>query len=477
MKKISLIIIFILLSIIPVLASGIELTLDDCVQLALENNKELQKARADVEKMKQEYNNVRGSLLPQINLNAGYQLSQSHLPNSAVMEIPSLSDMLYGTGDLSGNPTANDSLEIYNDQIIAGYVDGAFADFVPSKLSKEASAFAQVKLDQVIFMGGKLIKGIKIAGKVKTMQQKNYLLVQQDVVYSTKDLFYKVLLLKKVVEIQQDALDLARQYQQQVQNMYDQGLVSEYDLLRAQLQTANLKPKVIEAENNYALLLQNFKNHLGLTDEEVTFTGEFEYPDTKPMSLEQALEDGKNSRIELDLASINVQINEVALSIQKGSFLPNIFLSAEYQKYAGSSGRYKLTYDDIGDSYQVGIGLSIPLFTGLSNSAKIAKARQDLKKAKLSYLQLEEGVELDIKNSYLTYKNAKLKVETQKSNVELAEKGLAIAQARYKNQVAVQLEVLDAQVQLKSAKLNYLNALYETIMSYERLKKAVGIKL
>jgi len=477
MKKLCVITLFIILFATPLVTQVEELTLSDCIQLALENNKELQKARAEVEKMKQEYNNVRGSLLPQISLNAGYQLSQSHLPNSAVMDIPSLSDIIYGTEDLTGIPTSNDSLEIYNDQIIAGYMDGAFADFVPSKLQKEAAAFAQVKLDQVVFMGGKLIKGISIAGKIKTMQQKNYFLVQQDVVYTTKDMFYKVLLLKKVVYIQKEAIDLALQYQQQVQNMFEQDLVSEYDLLRAKLQTANLKPEVIQAENNYALLLESFKNHLGVDDEEIEFSGEFLFPEVRSMSLEEAIQIGKKDRIELDLASINIEINEVALSIQKGSFLPNIFLSAEYQKYAGSSGRYKITYNDIGDTYQVGVGLSMPLFTGFSNTAKIAKARQDLKMAKLSFLQLEEGIELDIKNTYLTFKNAKLKVESQKQNVKLAEKGLAIAQARYENQVAVQLEVLDAQVQLKSVRLNHLQALYDAIISYEQLKKAIGIQL
>ncbi|MBN2016880.1 MAG: TolC family protein [Candidatus Cloacimonetes bacterium] len=477
MKKLSLITVIIIIFTTLLVAERYELKLSDCIQRALENNKELQKARAEVEKMKQEYNNIRGSLLPQISLNAGYQLSQSHLPKSALMDIPSLSDMIYGTGDLTGIPTENDSLEIYNDQIIAGYVDGAFADFVPSELQKEAAAFAQIKLDQVVFMGGKLIKGIRIAGKIKNMQQKNYLLVQQDVIFKTKDMFYKVLLLEQLVDIQKEALDLAYQYQQQVKNMFAQGLVSEYDLLRARLQTANLEPEVIQAENNYTLLLESFKNHLGIEDEKVEFSGEFLLPEIKLMSLEEAIQHGKQDRIELDLASINVEINKVVLSIQKGNLLPNIFISAEYQKYAGSSGRYKITYDDIGDTYQVGVGLSIPLFTGFSNTAKIAKARQDLKMAKLSYLQLEEGIELDIKNSYLTFKNAKLKVESQKQNVKLAEKGFTIAQARYENQVAVQLEVLDAQVQLKSARLNHLQALYDAIISYEQLKKAIGIQL
>ena len=476
MKKISVLLIL-TFCIVPILVHSETLHLSDCVELALKNNRELQRARAEVEKMKQEYNNVRGNLLPQITLSAGYQLSQSHLPNSAVGDITPLSDMIYGSSDLYGNPTANDSLEIENDQIIGGYVDGIVDGLFPTKLQKEASAAVQIKLDQVIFLGGKLINGIRIAGKVKTMQQKNYFLVQQDVIYNTKDMFYQVLLLEQVVDIQHEALDLAQQYEKQVNDMFDQGLVSEYDLLRAQLQIVQLKPEILEAENNYVLLLQSFRNHLGIEENDVEFSGEFESPEISELSLSHAIAVGKRDRIELDLASINVEISEVALTVQKGSFLPSIALSSEYQKYAGTSGGYKLNYDDVGDSYQVGIGLSLPLFTGLSNSAKTAKARQSLKQAKLSYLEIEDAIELDVENSYRTLNNAKQKMESQQSNVQLAEKGLTIARARYENQIAVQLEVLDAQVQLKSARLNHLYAMYEVIMASEQLKKTIGIQL
>lgn len=147
--------------------SGTQLSLEDCILLAKENNKTLQKAQQEVSKYKADYNNVRGSLFPQISLNAGYQYKRTELPESAVMEMPSLSDML---NPLTGSASGTDNTLYENEQIIAETIDGAFSSLIPEKVQKENSAFANLKLDQVIFMGGKLINGINVAGKLYHLQ-------------------------------------------------------------------------------------------------------------------------------------------------------------------------------------------------------------------------------------------------------------------------------------------------------------------
>ncbi|HPR17902.1 MAG TPA: TolC family protein, partial [Candidatus Cloacimonadota bacterium] len=160
---------------------------------------------------------------------------------------------------------------------------------------------------------------------------------------------------------------------------------------------------------------------------------------------------------------------------QKGNFLPNVALSAEYCYYGTDS--EKIESDDFGHYYQVGIGFSMPLFTGFSNTAKIKEARHSLKQSELDNRTLQENIELDVRNSYLQLQADLEKVDVQNKNVDLANKGLQIAQARYENQVSNQLEVIDAQLQLKSAKLNAMNARYSALMSYEKMLKAMGRKL
>jgi outer membrane protein TolC len=119
----------------------------------------------------------------------------------------------------------------------------------------------------------------------------------------------------------------------------------------------------------------------------------------------------------------------------------------------------------------------MPLFTGFSNSSKIKKARHSLKQAELDHRTLQEMIELDVRNSYWQLQADLEKVGNQNRNVELATKGLEIANARYENQVSNQLEVIDAQLQLKSAKLSNMNAKYSALIAYKKLLKAMGREL
>ena len=440
----------------------ITLTLQESVEMAKENNKELQKAREEVGKYRQEYNNVRGNLFPQITLSGGYQYKHMKLPDSAIPIMPSVESML------ANNVTTNDS-------IIAGFIDYGFSSFIPEQESDEYSLAGTVSLSQVIFMGGKLINGINIAGKLYHLQEKKYFLDEQNLIFSTTDLYYKTKLAAEVAEIQADALDFANLYFKQVSDMYEEGLVSEYDMLRAELEVQKLEPDVLEAEKNSKLAMESFANHLNLDDPDLELIDDTDLPEMEKIDLKNAVESGLKKRMEIELSEIGVDVSKVMLRYEKGNFLPNIGITADYT-YFGADEK-KIESDDWGNSYQVGIGFSMPLFTGFSNSSKIKKAKHTLNQSKLDHRTLQEMIELDIRNSYWQLQADLEKVNVQTRNVKLATKGLEIANARYKNQVSNQLEIIDAQLQLKAAKLSFMNAKYAAVISYTKLQKAMGREL
>ncbi len=433
------------------------LTLQESVEMAKENNKDLQKAREEVGKYRQEYNNVRGNLFPQISLSGGYQYKHMKYPDSSQLGF-TFTSLLDSTGSDFENA-------------VAGAVDG----MLPSDTSDEYSLAGKVSLNQVIFMGGKLINGINVANKLYHLQEKKYFLDEQNLIFNTIDLYYKTKLAAEVAEIQAEALDFANLYFQQVEDMNEEGLVSEYDLLRAELEVQKLEPEVLEAEKNSKLAMESFTNHLDIKESKLLLIDDITLPEMEEIDLDNAVESGLKNRMEIELSEIGVDVSKVLLRYEKGNFLPNIGLTADYT-YFGTD-EEKIESDDWGSSYQVGLGFSMPLFTGLSNSSKIKKAKHTLNQSKLDHRTLQEMIELDVRNSYWQWKADLEKVTTQNRNVELATKGLEIANARYENQVSNQLEIIDAQLQLKAAKLSFMNAKYAAVISYTKLRKAMGREL
>lgn len=439
------------------------ISLDESIAMAREHNIKLQLAGEEIEKARQTYNDVRGSLLPQLTLESGYQLSRTNLPDSS---LPAAVDFSSGL-----SATASD-----DDEYLAGVMSGVVNSMIPSSPMDEASLGVQLKLTQVLFLGGKLINGIKAVDRYRSIQRLNYSLVEQEVVVQTTEQFYQCLLAGKLAQLQEEALATANRHLQRVEAFQREGMVSDYDLLRARLEVAKLNPQVLEAKNNYQLALAAFRKQIGSTDASVIPEGEFVLPQVEDVSLEAALTEGREQRVELELADIATQVAQIKYNAEKGNYLPNVFLQGSYSIYTAADD-FGIEGDDFGDQYSIGIGIQIPIFTGLSNTSKRKFAKSSLFQAKLQQRDYQELIDLEITQAWQNMEKTMANHRTQSENVKMAQRGLELAQVRYDNQVGIQLEVFDAQTTLSAIKLQYMQSIYDVIVARLRLQKAMGIKL
>jgi outer membrane protein TolC len=467
MKRFIILLLFMLLAAISVSA----LNLEECIKLAMSNNKDLLAAQEDKAMADELYYDVRGNLLPQISLQGGYQLKTTWLPNSAV---PGKMDFMPA---LSSGASADDST-------LAGILTGFANNMIPGSPQKEGSLAAQIQLNQILFSGGRLINGITAVARYRSIQLLQILLIKQELYKKTMDMFYQTILAKKVWEIQQEGLVTANRHLSRVQILNTEGQVSEFDLLRAQLEVVKLKPEVVSAKNNYELALAALKKHIGTTDEAFTADGDFilpaqsEYfdlaqPDSLMIDLHTAQANAATRRLELKLAAINSEIQGIRYRAEKGNYLPNVMLTADYSLFTAAD-EYAIEGDDFGSAFNVGIGFSIPLFTGFSNTAKRSYARHGWMQAQIKETDASEWINLEVKQTYQNLETALENYRVQLENIRLAERSLQLAQVRFENQVGIQLEVFDAQIMLSSVKLSYYNSIYEVISANHNLKKAMG---
>lgn len=438
--------------------------LEESIQMARRNNKELLMAHEDVVKADATYYDVRGSLLPQVSLQGSYALSTTYLPDSALPKLPKVSAMLDST-------TATD-----NENLIAGMLDGIMSGMIPSSPKKEGALAMQLKMDQVLFLGGKLINGIRAVDRYRSVQKLAYSVKEQDVILKTTQIFYQTLLAGKLAEIQQEGLTTAQKHLSRVELFFREGQVSEFDLLRARLEVAKLQPQVLAAQNQYELALAAFRKQIGAADESTVPEGEFVLPLIEEMDLDTAQKLGLKNRTELELLDIATQIQEIKYNAERGNYLPNVGLSASAALYSAAD-EYAIQKDDFGTRYSIGIGFSLPIFTGLSNRNKIAYTKHDLAQARLKQRDTQELILLQIKQNHQKLHHALENYQVQAQNIQMAQRNLELAQLRYENQVGIQLEVFDAQITLSGIKLQYNNAIYEVIAAERDFTKSIGQNL
>ncbi|HOE91250.1 MAG TPA: TolC family protein, partial [Candidatus Cloacimonadota bacterium] len=155
------------------------LSLNEAIDMAKKNNKQFLGQAEDVEMAEYLYQDVRGMLLPQISLNGSVQKSKTYLPD------------VTQTGFSFNNVTSESNLASTLDKLL-----------LPGKSTEEASIAAQLKAQQVLFSGGKLINGIKVAQKYRNLQKKTYELQEEQLVFDITKAYYELVLLNEVVNIQ-----------------------------------------------------------------------------------------------------------------------------------------------------------------------------------------------------------------------------------------------------------------------------------
>lgn len=416
----------ILLLIFPLFLSGI--TLEEAERIAQENNKDIKIAQEEKGMSFSNYKSIKGSLYPQLTLSGSYGLKKTDVP-----------------------------------------------DILPAGVmaEKEMPLNTVLSMNQILFSSD-VFNGLKAARVYNSINDTMLEVTTRNVLFETRRLFNNALLSKHVVDINEEALQIARAQYDRVSNMFDQGLVSEYDKLRSELQVSQLEPQLQDAMNNYQLSLQVLQNHLGDNVEVKDVEGQLVEPSIDDISLDQAIKEGLENRMELQASQLNVDILDIQYENQKKSYLPSIALSGSLTNFTSTSD-YEVEADNFGNIYSLSIGFEMPLFTGFSNLNKAKEYKYQVKSARLETSVLYDNIKLEIKSNYLSLEKDRKNVTTAKRNKELASRGLEIAQQMYTNQLGTYLDVQSAQLSYNQAQVSYISAVHSLINSYESLLKAMGL--
>ena len=149
--------------------------------------------------------------------------------------------------------------------------------------------------------------------------------------------------------------------------------------------------------------------------------------------------------------------------------MPQVSASASNKWYSGD------WPGDDNENWTAAVGVSLNVFDSGVTAAKVNAAEASLYKAEETYRQTKDSVQLDVRNNYLSLREAEKRIATSRVAVDSAEEDYRISQLRYQAGVGTNIDVMDAQVALTQAKNNYVQALYDYNTSSAALAKAMGV--
>jgi len=411
------------------------LTLEDCIQLALSQNPSHLASEERVEGAKSMIKEASAGFFPSLSATGLRSLKEKVFS----LEFPSF---------IPGEPPQKVEMDFTRDNQFS------FSLSVP------------------LYTGGRLASGYKQAkynhlSSEESMRQSEYITI-----FNTKRAFFGVLIAREFVKVSEEAVIVAEKHVHNVKILFEVGMASKFDLLRSEVQLANLKPQQIRAKNSLKVAELSLKTLLGLDlSQLLEIQGELTYEPFDP-NLEEALTSALARRPEIQQLKYQKMMAGEMLKMSKATKIPTVAIQGAYNIWAD---RLTFKEEDWQSYYSVNLAMSVPIFSGFMAKAQIAKSKSLIKELEFSKKGLEDMILFEVRQAILKLSEARESILSQEKNVEQAMESLRIAELNFSEGLATTLDVSSVQSALTQAKTNYSQALYDYVMSRAELDKAIGI--
>jgi outer membrane protein TolC len=277
---------------------------------------------------------------------------------------------------------------------------------------------------------------------------------------------------RKVKLVDQDIERLSRSVQD-AYNQYKAGIVDKIDYKRAQISLNNSKAERKQYENDFSAKFSVLKFYMGYPQDS-TFNLEYDSATlVNEIYIDTLQEVNYANRIEYKILQTQQKLLESNVRYYKWGFIPSVSAYGNYNLFFANNDFSKLYSSDFASSF-VGVSLGFPIFQGGKRSWEVKSANLQLEKLQYNFKSLRDSVKTEYTQAMSSYRTALNDFNVQHENLELAKDVYNTIYLQYKSGVKTYLEVIVAESDLRNTQVNYLNALYQVLISKLYVQKAAG---
>jgi outer membrane protein len=334
-----------------------------------------------------------------------------------------------------------------------------------------------VTATQSLYSGGAVSSGVagaRLGREAATLDLKS---VIQDSILNVRVAFFRVLLASERIKVQEQNVTLLQQELKNASDRFDAGTASSFEKTRAEVALANARVPLITANNDRRLAIESLRQQLGFTTtgpenlrKVPAFLGALEY---RPVDIElgTAIETARARRPELQRLGKLVEAGGAAVDAAKAARKPSLDLVGGWQLRKGATN----SFGDSQNGSYIGLQSRWNVFDGRATSARISQALSGREQSKLRLTEAELAVEVQVRSAHSALQEARELAEASQKVVEQAQEALRLANVRYEAGTATQLDVLQTQVELTTARTNQVQAYYSFNVALAELRAAMGL--
>lgn len=461
----------------------LEISLDRAIEIALSENPSVKVADLEIEKKKYARRTTQASLYPQIDAVGQYSRSlkkQVMYMDGGGFDIASMLAPAF-------DPILKGAEQTFIDEV-SGYAPGTLGQNIlkntPQTEASSGDEGITVGRDNT-WTGGlnlswpvivpTLWKSLDLTSLDVELAVESARSSKINMINSIRKSFYGVLFAKDAMTVLQQSYDNAMLSYENIKHKFEQGIVSEFDMIRADVNVKNIKPDLVQAQNAYNLATLQLKALMGIDmDREIIIEGSLlDYED----GLYQELL-GLNTSLEYnsDLKQFDIQNQQLqkSLELYKAQYWPTVAISGNYT-YMSMNNDFKFGDYKWNPYSSIALSISIPIFDGFKKRNEVKQTKVSIEQMKWQREDVVRNLELAVKNNVNNMTNYVEQVISTRDVVIQAQKGYEISQKLYDTGMGTILDLNDAQLGLTQASLAFNQAIYNFLASKADLDKTLGI--
>ena len=329
-----------------------------------------------------------------------------------------------------------------------------------------------IDFSQPIYQGGKIKYGIRQADLQQEIARLQTATDQADIKLAMLQQYLSLFSLYKQHIVLRRNIEESERRLKDIRRMKDEGIITNNDVLRSEMQLTDDRLAVTETENDIRIVSQQLDILLGL-DEHLLLL-----PDTALLSREcntglyaDYIEQAEQTDPSMLLLRKQTELAENSIRLTRAEQLPQVSLTASNTLARPVS---RTLADMYNNSWNIGLSFSYPLSALYRNKHKLKEAQQNVLLMRNAEQQKAQSIRMTIQKALLKHREATERVEALKLSVRQAEENYRIMRNRYMNQLAILTDLLDADNLRLNAELQLTTARTQVVYTYYELQRAVG---
>ena len=453
-----------------------QLTLDECRQMALQNNKQMQIGAEKVKAEGYQKKEAFAAYLPAIDFNGGYVYNQKNL---SLFDSDQL--LPIKTFDLQ---TQSYQFSVVKNPLTGEPVKGPNGQPIPEQvayLPKDAMTFdihnvffGAVTLTQPVFMGGKIVAMNKLTGYAEELAKEMHSAGAQEVIYAVDAAYWQVVSLEAKHRLATEFVALMDSLDSDVRAMVRQGVATRSDQLSVDVKLNQAQIDLTKVKNGLSLSKMALAQICGLPiSDEYTVAEDLSHviPDAEIASAYN-MEDVYARRHDIRALELGEKITGQQKNVALSSMLPNVALVGAYS--FSSPNVFNGFKNRVNGGFSVGVGVNIPIVHWGGNYNKYRAARSQQTVMELQLDEAKEKVELQVTQAAYKAQEALKTYNMTLTNMAKADENLRSASLGFREAVLTADDVMKAQTAWLQANSEKIDAAIEVHLCDVYLSKVLG---